>query len=161
MFLFLLMGHAMLTFTFWYSNYSNVIRAVWMLAPFVSIWMIKWLSPHDNAFTLDALMGLLLFMSLLRVFHWLILIIATLVMRCTGGKKHEKRYKKLVGNLFFLLLQYHEHLYSAIIVCTAQSIAMFAIMLLWWVHGWMMRFYQWSVVKSASDQLGISQSRVK
>lgn len=162
MYIFMLAGHMMLTFTFWFSNYSNVIRAVWMVFPFVSLWGIRMLSPQDETFTIESLMGAILFMNMLRVIHWVILIIATILVRCTGGKCWSgKRYKKFIGNLYFLLLQYHEHLYSAVAVCTVQSIAMFVVMLIWWVYGWLLRFYQWSVVRSAADQLGHNPSLVK
>lgn len=162
MYIFMFAGHLMLTFTFWFSNYSNVIRALWMVFPFVSMWGVRTLSPHDSAFTLEAGMGLILFLSVLRIIHWACLIIATLVMKLSGGKCcGEKRYKKFIGNLYFLMLQYHVHLYSAVLVCAAQTISTFAVMLIWWIYGWLMRFYRWSVVTSAADQLGYSQSLVK
>merc|ERR1712113_264284 len=108
----------MLTLIFWFSNYSSVLQAMWGAFPIISLYAIQKLSPFDVTLSLEALVGAVMFLWLLRIIHWLLLIILTMFLRCNLCI-NERKYKKIIGNLFFLMLEYHVHMYSAVVVCGA------------------------------------------
>lgn len=150
--------HVIVTAIFNFSNYTNVVRGVWYFIPLVGTLLISLWTPGPQMFSTEVMLGAVLFMSLIRVIHWLLLILLTVwykLINCRASaetkKAREVSYNNIVGHCFFLFFDYHIHLYAGICVCVTQAVFQMTLMVVAWVVDWILRFYHLQQVHSAAD----------
>lgn len=150
--------HVIVTAIFNFSNYTNVVRGVWYFVPLVGTLLIKFWTPNPRLFSAEVMLGAVLFLLLLRVIHWLFLILVTVwykLINCRANaetkKAREVSYNNLVNHCFFIFLNYHVHLYAGILVCVTQVVFQLVLMVLAWIVDWVLRFYKAQQVHSAAD----------
>lgn len=157
LFSFLLVGHLLCTFMFFFSNYTNVVRGIWMIFPFIAMWLLSSFMPFPTPWTTEAFLGLALFLLGVRIAHWLLLIVFTIIIKLrfccmndTSQKKTKLRYTKFVNNMFFFSMSYHIHLYFGIIIVCAQCVVQVAFMVILVVLDVVVRMYRSLQVHSAA-----------